>query len=356
MNLWYRTVRLMVTWVLKAYFRDIIVQGEENVPATGAVMFTVNHQNAFLDALLIATTNKRFTHFLVRADVFKSAVARKFFSSLNMMPVYRWRDGRHGLFNNQEIFRKCSDILTNRHALMVFPEANHHQQRRLLPLSKGFTRITSGVYDVVIVPVGLNYSHHRLLGGSVTVCYGKPISPPSNSDERRYAATLVEHVSGSMRRLITHIEPSPSYQTLEDQLNQDPWQYLDPYQCNKWISTHHQDQFEVTPAPAYPGPGRRLALGVSFLLNFLPLGLCRMMLQKIGDPVFSSSIKVIVALVLFPWYYILLGSLAIYFFGLTAGIAVLFLAVVSMLWRKWTLRWITIKSERKYSDTSPIKS
>ena len=94
MNYWYAGVRRFVSWGLQNYFGKIEVHGESQVPASGAVLFTVNHQNAFLDALLIATTNKRYTHFLVRADVFKFSWARRFFRTLNMLPIYRWRDGR----------------------------------------------------------------------------------------------------------------------------------------------------------------------------------------------------------------------------------------------------------------------
>jgi 1-acyl-sn-glycerol-3-phosphate acyltransferase len=177
MSWWYRWVRLIVFGTLKLYFRKIRVEGLEHIPSTGPVLFAVNHQNAFLDALLVATNNPRELHFLARADVFKSRLARKFFASLNMMPIYRWRDGRAGLKANHQIFARSHELLDQRHALLMFPEANHHQQRLLLPLSKGFTRITSGIRDsqLMVVPVGLNYSHHRRFGGSVSIYLARPL-------------------------------------------------------------------------------------------------------------------------------------------------------------------------------------
>ena len=53
MSWWYRGVRLIVRGTLKLYFRKIKVEGLKHIPTTGPVLFTVNHQNAFLDALLL---------------------------------------------------------------------------------------------------------------------------------------------------------------------------------------------------------------------------------------------------------------------------------------------------------------
>ena len=175
MSLWYTLVRQYVSVGIRLYFKKIQVVGTEHIPMEGPIMFTVNHQNSFLDALLIATSNKRHTHFLARADVFKFRIVRWFFNSLNMMPIYRMRDGRGSLSNNQQIFGQCFKILGIDQALMLFPEANHHHKRLLLPLSKGFTRIALGADNTIkIVPVGINYTHHRLFGGSVSIYYGKP--------------------------------------------------------------------------------------------------------------------------------------------------------------------------------------
>ena len=296
MSLWYNTLRKMVAWGLQRYFREIVVHGSQNIPRSGAVLFTVNHQNAFLDALLIVTTNKRLTNFLARADVFKFSLAQGFFRSLNMMPIYRWRDGRHGLSNNHFIFDHCKELLNRQEALMMFPEANHHQFRRLLPLSKGFTRITSGVDQknnpLKIVPVGINYTHHRRLGGSVSIVYGKPISPPSlDAGSRTYVSQLRDQVSESMQKLITHITPGPKYQVLEDYLNSNPWDYQDPEKCNAWIKENENGVLEPSGSPSNNGIIRKIMLGISFFFNLPPLVLCEGLLRCIGDPVFTSSIK-----------------------------------------------------------------
>ena len=341
MSLWYQLVRLYVALGVKLYFRKVQVVGATNVPAKGPVMFTVNHQNAFLDALLVATSNQRHTHFLVRADVFKFKLVRRFFASLNMMPVYRIRDGRGSLTNNHQIFEKCFQILNEEHALMLFPEANHHQKRLLLPLSKGFTRIALGTESAVqIVPVGINYTHHRVFGGSVSIHYGKPLSTQSylkkNPQSNR---ALRKEVNHRMEKLITHIPDDHQYQRIEDYLNLTPSVYMDPEQCNQWLQQVTPENLPPIEVPAKNTRLRLWAKSISYLLNYPSLAFCDTALGKLGDPVFSSSIKFVTGIILLPSYYLLLGVTIGMIWGKVVAAGVISLCVLSLMVRKWSLKY-----------------
>jgi len=85
---------------------------------------------------------------------------------------------------------------------MLFPEADHHQKRLLLPLSKGFTRIALGADSAInIVPVGINYTHHRLFGGSVSIYYGRPISSVMyQNDDPQSSRLLRNEVNVQMQK------------------------------------------------------------------------------------------------------------------------------------------------------------
>lgn len=335
MSPWYALVRKYVALGLKLYFRDIRMPGAENIPASGPVIFTVNHQNAFLDALLVATSNQRHTHFLVRADVFRFRLIRMFFSSLNMMPIYRIRDGRHSLINNHEIFEQCIAVLGQGQALMLFPEADHHQKRLLLPLSKGFTRIALGMdHPVQIVPVGLNYTHHRSFGGSVSLNYGKPISTKTYSDQR----ALRQKVNNQMQQLITSIPDDEYYQQYEDYLNRDRSQYLDPDRCNQWIARNKPGDIPQISHPRSAGSLRTMILAVSTVLNFLPAAIYHLLLKKINDPVFSSSIKFMTGIIILPLYYLLMGAILYLLWGPVIACLGLGLGMLSLIARKFSLR------------------
>jgi len=304
-------------------------------------MFTINHQNSFLDALLVATSNSRHTHFLVRADAFRFEIARRLFGSLNMMPIYRMRDGLQNLSNNELIFRKCFKILAQDHALMLFPEANHHQQRQLMPLSKGFARIALGIdKTILIIPVGINYTHHRLFGASVSIYYGKPISTePYKSRDSQSMRLLRNEVNLQMQKLITFIPNGPSYQLFEDHFNKSPSIYLDPDFCNQLIAQTNTEDLPIVNPNKKRSALRHWIKTFSLLLNYPPLAVCDLILGKINDPVFSSSIKFISGIIFLPIYYLLLALIIYPLWGTAAAMMVITTCVVSIWLRKWSLAY-----------------
>ena len=155
--------RLGMRAALYCYFGRIRTVGLDGIPKKGPLLFLPNHQNALLDALLIAVKCGRKPYFLTRSDVFSNALFRSLFSFFHMMPVYRLRDGRQTLTKNEEIFQRCSQLLCKGEAVVIFPEANHHLDRRVRPLSKGYTRILFQALElckdleILILPVGVNY-------------------------------------------------------------------------------------------------------------------------------------------------------------------------------------------------------
>lgn len=217
-RVYYLFLRFLVRVAIKLFYRRIEIQGIENIPKNGPVLLAPNHQNAFIDALLPATLFPRTIHFLVRADVFKSNLARKFFGSIQMMPVYRQRDGVQNLAKNEETFRQCHEILRRGEVLLLFPEATHEGVRKLRPLSKGFTRILFGALeeghedlDIKVVPLGLNYSNYSDSQSRVLMSYGKPISVQDYSaqiaeNKARAMNTLREKVFEELAHEIIHIE------------------------------------------------------------------------------------------------------------------------------------------------------
>ncbi len=217
-KVYYHSLRFVVRLAIKLFYRRIEIQGIENIPEEGPVLLAPNHQNAFIDALLPATLFPRTIHFLVRADVFKSNLARKFFNSIQMMPVYRQRDGVQNLAKNEETFRQCHEILRRGEVLLLFPEATHEGVRKLRPLSKGFTRILFGALedghedlDIKVVPMGLNYSNYSDSQSRVLMSYGKPISVQDYraqiaENEARAMNALRERVFAELAEEIIHIE------------------------------------------------------------------------------------------------------------------------------------------------------
>lgn len=199
-------MRFWVKLAIKLFYRRIEIHGSDTYPRSGPVFLAPNHQNAFMDALIPSVFAPTPIHFLVRADVFRKPWLAAFLRSLNMMPVYRQRDGMANLAKNDEIFAKCFEILRRGDTLLIFPEMTHVGERKLRPLSKGFTRVLFGALkdqenlDIQVVPLGLNYSHYHKSGARLIVNWGQPIAL---SD---YRNAYAESPARGMARLRADVE------------------------------------------------------------------------------------------------------------------------------------------------------
>jgi len=139
--------------------------GMEKIPSDRPVLFCSNHPNAFMDALMLGSAMNRRTWFLARSDVFRKKWLAKFLSFLGIVPIYRLQEGAENLAKNDETFDRCTQMLSENKAIMVFSEGLCIQERRLRKLKKGTARIAFTAEEkndfnlnLTIIPIGLNYS------------------------------------------------------------------------------------------------------------------------------------------------------------------------------------------------------
>jgi 1-acyl-sn-glycerol-3-phosphate acyltransferase len=311
------------------YFRKLKVHGIENVPKDKPVLFLANHQNALLDALLIAGKCGRFSYFLTRAAVFKKKFVSKILKSLQMLPVYRVRDGWSTIANNNAIFETCSELLFYKEAVVIFPEGSHNLVRRVRPLSKGFTRIVFDTLekypnlDLQLVPVGLNFIEATSFPDSTAIFFGKPIiaNDFANSKRAEGVVQLKQEVHARIAELTTHISENNYDETLK-QLLERKVDLLNPKKTNKCIRT---DFNKCESEPELNINGLRVFLKYILILNlFLPYFIWRFLVKpKIEEPEFISTFRFALALTLVPLYLIIMSSILIVFFGGAAGLTFL---------------------------------
>lgn len=203
--IWYYFVWTYLRVGLSFYFSKIKVSGLSKIPKGKPVIFAANHENAFLDALLLTTRIPRFTHYLVRADVFNNPIAKAALNSLNLMPVYRMRDGISSIKGNDEVFKNCYNVLGKGDSLLLFPEASHDMRRIERRITKGVARIALGALnakdgpeELYVVPVGLNYSAHTKFRSTAHVFYGDPIKIEKQPEEQEYIEPLRKQVNEAM--------------------------------------------------------------------------------------------------------------------------------------------------------------
>jgi len=82
--------------------KKVVVTGRHSIPKGKPIIFAPNHQNALMDPLALVCTNMHQSVWLARADIFKSKTVSSILKYLKLLPVYRIRDGKDNLSNNEE--------------------------------------------------------------------------------------------------------------------------------------------------------------------------------------------------------------------------------------------------------------
>ncbi len=182
-TLLYAVLRPILRSGARIFMRRIHISGMEKFPQDKPVILISNHQNAMLDPVLLCVFAPKQLHWLARADVFKNPLIKKVLFKINMMPVYRERDGVENLRDeNNKVFEECFSRLGNGAVISLFPEGTHRGRKELIPFKKGLGRLATGALeskkispDLCILPVGLDYSSYYDFGPELLIKVGDPI-------------------------------------------------------------------------------------------------------------------------------------------------------------------------------------
>lgn len=197
----------MLYWIIRPFvavffriFYRYDYKGRNNIPADKAVIFAPNHVNAFIDPIALGILCDRKVRFFARGDVFKGWLAKTVLNSMGVSPMYRIQEGYAELKKNDKTFEECRSLLTAGKVILLFPEGICIQERRLRPLKKGLARIAFQTEetldfkkDVVVIPVGLNYTAAYKFRSKLFIDIGKPI--PVKEYEARYREDKVRAIN-----------------------------------------------------------------------------------------------------------------------------------------------------------------
>ena len=325
-SLWLHVVRGYLRIGLFFYYRRFYIVNRKAVPKTGPLVILSNHNNALMDALLIATRAGRFSYFLTRASVFKNPKVESFLKSLNMLPVYRVRDGWSNIQQNNAIFDYCRELLHEGKVIALFPEGNHNIKRTVRPLSKGFTRIIFDTLDeypntrLNIIPIGLNYEQADKFADSVSMRIGKPLEAKSFISENRNADVLKlkEAISVAFKTLTTHI-PAENYDDGLRRLKQNGANFLNPEAVNACIQSNYRNcTFQPHQKTKALNTVFKILMVVCLIVPYLVWK--RVVYPKIKEVEFVATFRFAVAITLVPiWILLITILLALNFgFGLAA--------------------------------------
>ena len=166
------------------------LKGKNKIPYGNPIILSPNHTNGFIDPVILGSVLKSKVRFFARGDVFKGPVLKWILNDLNMSPMYRLQEGYSEIKKNDATFEECKKLLSENKTILIFPEAIAVQEKRLQPLKKGLSRIvfqTEEAFDfkknVLVVPIGLNYSNAKKFRSKLLIRIGEPISLKKYEEE-----------------------------------------------------------------------------------------------------------------------------------------------------------------------------
>lgn len=181
--MFYKILQFILQQFLSFHFKEIKSFNVQAIPKNGPLLIAASHPNSFLDAILIATTLKRPLHFLARSDVFKQKWSNFILRKLNLIPIYRLREGRENLHKNEETFEECYQILKNNGAILIFAEGISVGDKLLRPLKKGLARIAFGYQksfpeesELQLMACGINYEKINQFNSKILIGFSDLIS------------------------------------------------------------------------------------------------------------------------------------------------------------------------------------
>ncbi len=210
-------------WHNKIYYSHVTVVGTENIPSDKPLIFTANHQNALMDALIMLLSVNRIMVFVARADIFKNPKIAKILYFLKILPIYRVRDGFETVKKTNDIINRTVNVIAEGCGMSILPEGNHSYIRRLRPLKKGFARMAFQAeemnnfdLDLHIMPVGIYYDSRKKYHSRIFIQFGKPlpVAPHIETYKENHPVALnaiKNELSDAMRPLVLDIRSEEYY-------------------------------------------------------------------------------------------------------------------------------------------------
>ncbi len=214
----YTILKTIAKLALNVFFKKIHIEGRENIPKDGPFLIVANHPSSFLDPVSIAVLVKQKISFLAKGVMFKNKIIGSILRGLNMVAIHRAEDNPKMLSSNEDVFKDCYKKLSNKGAIMIFPEGTSEMERRLRKIKTGAARIALGAekendynLNVTILPVGLNYSKSSRFRSELVINIGTPINvldykSEHQKDEVNAVQELTKDIEDKIRNLIVAID------------------------------------------------------------------------------------------------------------------------------------------------------
>ena len=153
---------------LRVFFRQIQVEGLENLPARGGGIMIAWHPNAIIDAMLLAAYCPRPVVFGARHGLFDLPLLGWLLRRTGTVPIYRVRDTpdetpEHRRAANERSLGELAEAVASGRLIALFPEGHSPDAPHPLALKTGAARLFDQARRLgkgaapFVLPVGLHY-------------------------------------------------------------------------------------------------------------------------------------------------------------------------------------------------------
>ena len=187
----------------KIFFREIVIEGRENLPASGPLILASNHPNDLLDPLLTLFFSPPFRlRHIAKSTLFLVPLIGFILRRMRAIPVLRHKEAQ-GPIDYSSFFDECVGALAEGDAIVIFPEGGSSETPYIGPLKTGAARMyflaRQRGLDVPIIPVGINYEEGSIFRSSVLLLVAKPV------DCSRFEALHASDPAAAIQELTTEI-------------------------------------------------------------------------------------------------------------------------------------------------------
>jgi 1-acyl-sn-glycerol-3-phosphate acyltransferase len=183
-------LRAFLRWsarrALRWFYRETMVVPLEEIPESGPVLFIGNHPNDLPDVLLGLQACPRHVRYLATIAAGAGGAAGKGYEAMGVIPVTRVRDARKmramGVDMaavNAEAGRRMAQAFAQGHVVGVFPQGGVHDNPQIGRLRTGVAMMAleaidnGSVFDLTVVPFGIQYEAPRTGGSDAIVVVGR---------------------------------------------------------------------------------------------------------------------------------------------------------------------------------------
>lgn len=157
-------LRLLAQCLIGLFYR-LRIQGLEQLPVEGAALLVANHVS-YVDALVLAATNRRRVRFVMHRDIYNLPLVRPLCRRLGVLPI----SSKDSIARKQEFFEAARKALAEGYMVCIFAEGSITRTGALQPFRGGLETIARSS-SAPIIPIHLG----GLWGSIFSFAQGRPL-------------------------------------------------------------------------------------------------------------------------------------------------------------------------------------